>query len=166
MDRAAAGDDCRPVRPHRPGAARGSGRSRPRLSRRPVEPRRDAGRFRRRADRALRSDRAGISAGRLLSAAERRRHRARQRVLGALCGDRQRRRHQGRAVQPLSHPRRGARGCCGRRRGTHRALYRQRRPHRARSRHVVRGRARQRSRVGTISRRSAGPLVGLGAHCG
>ena len=45
--------------------------------------------------------------------------------LAALCDNRQCRRHQGRAVQPLSHARRAARRCrCGRA-GPRRALYRQ-----------------------------------------
>ena len=53
-------------------------------------------------------------------------------VLAPLRGDRQRRRDQGRAVQPLSHARRRPRRRRGRRRGPHHALHRQRRPHRAR----------------------------------
>ena len=91
-----------------------------------------------RTDRARADGRAGNSAGRLLSAARRRRHRAAGVVLAALRRDRERRGDQDRAVQPLSHARRGSRrGRGGRRRSRH-ALYRQRRPHRARPGDAVR----------------------------
>ena len=80
-----------------------------------------------------RGGRARNSAGRLLSAARGRRHRAAGLVLAALRRDRERRRHQDRAVQPLSHARRDPRRRRGGRRGPHHALHRQRRPHRARS---------------------------------
>ena len=117
---------------------RSADRARPRLSRRPALARRHEGRERGRADRARRDDRARNSAGRLLSAARGRRHRAAGVVLAPLRGDRERRRHQDRAVQPLPHARRDPRRGRGGRRRSHHALYRQRRPHRARSGDAVR----------------------------
>ena len=54
------------------------------------------------------------------------------RVLDALRRDRERGRHQGRAVRPLPHARRRPRRRRGGRAGAHLALHRQRRPHRAR----------------------------------
>ena len=108
-------------------------RARPRLSRGPALARRHEGRERGRADRACAGRRAGNSAGRLLPSARRRRHRAAGVVLAPLRRDRQCRRDQDGAVQPLPHPRRRARRRRGRRGRSRHALHRQRRPHRARS---------------------------------
>ena len=113
-----AGDDRGPCRPHRAGGRRGAGRARPRLSRRPAFARRHEGRERGRTDRPCRGGRARNPAGRFLSAARRRRHRAAGVVLAPLRRDRERGRDQDRAVQPLSHPRRGARRGRGRARPT------------------------------------------------
>ena len=121
----AAGHDRGACRAHRAGRRRGAGRARPRLSRRTAVARRHEGRERGRADRACRSDRARNPAGRILSPARRRRHRAAGLVLAAVRRDRERRRDQDRAVQPLSHARRGARRGRGGRRGPHHALHRQ-----------------------------------------
>ena len=73
----------------------------------------------------LRGGGARDSAGRLLSAAGGRRRDPQRGFLAAFCGDRQRHRHQGRAVQPLSHARRAARHRRRRRARPRRALYRQ-----------------------------------------
>ena len=107
------------------------------LSRRAAVLRRDQGRERGRADRALHRRRPGDAADRLLPADRRRRHPAVAQLLGPVRRDRQRGRHQGRAVQPLSHARRGLRHRPGPRRGPHHALHRQRRPHRRRPGHAA-----------------------------
>ena len=70
-----------------------------------------------------------IPLGGLLPAARRRRDRLAGIVLAALRRDRERGGDQDRAVQPLSHARRGARRRGGRRRRARDALHRQRRPH-------------------------------------
>ena len=145
---------------------RGADRARPRLSRRAALARRAQGRDRGRADRACAGDRARDPAGRLLSAARGRRHRAAGVVLAPLCGHRQRRRHQDRAVQSLPHARRRARRGRGRRRRPRHALYRQRRSHRARPAHAVhRGGERPRDHRAHQGR-AARPLERLGQEGG
>ena len=127
---AAAGDDRRRDRQDRPGPGRGAHGARPGLSRRAAWPQRDEGRERGRADRALQRRRGGDAADRLLPADGGRRHPAVAQLLDALRGHRQRRRHQGRALQSLRHARCRVRRRGGRRRGARHALYRQRRSHR------------------------------------
>ena len=128
--RAAAGHDRGPGRPDRAGPARGRHRARPRLPCRPAQPRGAEGRVRGRADRALRARRRRNPAGGLLSATGGRRRGAAGRLLAPLRRDRQRRRDQDRAVQPLPHAGRDPRRGRGGRRAPHHALDRQRRPHR------------------------------------
>ena len=98
--------------------------------------------------------------GRLLPAAGGRRRRPLARVLGALRGDRERRRDQGRAVRPLPHARRRARRGRGRRAGADLPLHRQRRPHRARPDAC---RSAREARRAALRRRAARPLVGVDA---
>ncbi len=116
----------------RAGRRRGAGRARARLPRGAREPR-GVPRRRRGGDaRALPRPRRRAARGRLLPAARGRRRPPLALVLGALRRDRERRRHQGRAVRPLPHARRRPRRRGGGRAGAHLALHRQRRPHRAR----------------------------------
>ena len=126
MDAQACDHDRGLVRPHRAGDGRGRDRARARLSRRVAIARRVQGSARGRTDRARASGRGRDSAGRLLSAAGRGRPCPSGVVLAPVRCDRECRRHQDCAVQPLPHPRRRARRGGGGRRRSHHPLYRQR----------------------------------------
>ena len=102
----------------------------------------------------------------LLPAARRRRDRPAGVVLAALRRDRERGGDQDRAVQPLSHARRGARRRGGRCCRTRDALHRQRRSHHSGSGDAVRRAVPRRGRHHAHQGRAAGTLERLGPQGG
>ena len=148
--RRAADPDWRHLRSDGSSPVGGGSARPPRLPRRTPQPGGDGRRGRGRARGALRGRRRPHPAGRLLPAAVGGRPAAVLRLLAPLRRDPRRRRHQNRAVQPLSDPRRrpGGGRCRTRR---HRALHGQRRCHRRRPRDALPVRRRRTNRSSAVS---------------